>query len=58
MGLLNSLESIAEVTDGKPLKQANRLSSDFFVSSVSVTVSQASMITDEAITKIQKRKAA
>ena len=57
MGPLNLLESIAEVTDGKSLKQANCLSSDFFfLSSVSVTVSQASTIMAEAITMIQTRK--
>ena len=32
MGPLNLLESIAEVPDGKSLKRANRLSSDFFLS--------------------------
>ena len=42
---------------GKSPKRANRLSSDFFLlSSVSVTVSQARMITAGAITTIQLRK--
>ena len=46
---------------GESLKRANRLSSDFLLSffllsSVSVTVSQASMITAETITTIQTRK--
>ena len=41
---------------GKSLKRANRLSSDFFLSSVSVTVSQGWTITAEAITTKKSRK--
>ena len=41
---------------GKSLKRANRLSSDFLLSSVSVTVRQASTIVAEAITTKKSRK--
>ena len=41
---------------GRSLKWANRLSSDFLLSSVSVTVCQASTITAEAITTKKSRK--
>ena len=53
MGLLDVLESIAEVPD----RQIVYLLTFFFLSSVSVTVSQASTITAEGITmkKLQKK---
>ena len=57
MGLLDGLESIAEVPDRQVaiLKRANRLSSEFLSASVR-TVSQATTIRAEAITTIQSRK--
>ena len=51
-GPLTSLESITKVPDWQVAKRANRLSSDFLLSSVQ-TVSQASTITAEAIAMIQ-----
>ena len=54
MGPLTLLESIAKVPDRQVSKQANCLSSDFLLSSVSL--SHTSTITVEAITMIQMRK--
>ena len=53
-GPLTSLESIAKVPD-RQVAKTGKSSTDFLLSSVSVTVSQASTITAEAIT-IQTRK--
>ena len=58
-GPLTFLESIAEVPDRRVTKTGKSSIfwlSSFFLSSVSVTVSQASTITAKAITTIQMRK--